>query len=149
MSDAVSIVGQGGKIVIEVFGYENPSASNVDDANWLSSRLSVEVGPFVGSFKAALTTYDLLVLCERLGAALHSLSGHVSFQSTEDNLTLEAEFARNGTAELKGVVQPSRSYNAALHYRFESEPGHLSQTLQELKLLTEKFPARQESSTVQ
>jgi hypothetical protein len=148
MSDAVSIVGQGGKIVIEVFGYENPSASNVDDANWLSSRFSVEVGPFAGSFKAALTTYDLLVLCERMETVLRTLSGQLSYQSTEDNLTLEAEFARNGTVELKGVVQPSGSYKAALHYRFESEPGHLSRTLQELKLLTEKFPAKQESSTV-
>jgi len=148
MSDTVSIVGQGGKIVIEVFGYENPSALNVDDANWLSSRISVDVEPFVGSFKAALTTYDLSVLYERLETVLHDLSGQFSFQSTEDNLTLEAEFARNGTVELKGVVQASGSYKATLHYRFESEPGRLYRAVQELKLLTEKFPAKQESSTV-
>src|ERR1700753_2654430 len=117
MSHTASIIGQGGKISIEVLGYENLHAPNPDDANWLTTKLSVEVGPFVGSFRAALTIYDLMVLYERLEGALSSLSGQFSFQSTEDNLTLEAKFARDGNVELEGVVQPSSSYKAALHYR--------------------------------
>ena len=56
----------------------------------------------------------------------------------------QAEFASGGTAELTGVVKPSGSYKAAIRYRFQSDPGHLT-TVKELKLLTEKFPAKQKS----
>jgi TonB family protein len=62
MENYISITGEGGRIAIEVLAYENPSAANQDDANWLATKLAVEAGPFSGSFKVAFTTHDLISL---------------------------------------------------------------------------------------
>lgn len=146
MNNIASIAGQDGKLIVEVLGYENPQASNVDDANWLAVLLSAVVGPFAGKFRVAFTAYDLLALYEKLKTVTMAFSGSVFFQSTEGNLSLEVKFASNGTATLEGVIQPSASYKASLHFRFEIDAGALAAAVKELSTLVEHFPARLETS---
>jgi hypothetical protein len=143
MEERITFTGDQGNFVIEVSAYENPSATHEDDANWLASRLTVSAEPFSGSFKAAFTTHDLASLHEQLKKALVSLSGTVTFQSTEDDLSLTIEFNKRGAASITGVAQPHGSRGAALHFRFDTEQSALTRTLHELEVVLRRFPVKQ------
>ncbi len=138
----ISITGEGGRITIEVLAYENPSAANQDDANWLATKLAVEAGPFSGSFKVAFTTHDFISLHDQLKKAAESLSGTVSFQNLEDDLSLNIEFDKRGRATVSGVAHPHGSQRVALHFRFETDQSVLNRTAQELGAVLRQFPVK-------
>jgi hypothetical protein len=142
MENHISVGGEQGRIAIEVLAYENPSAANQDDANWLATKLSVEAGPFSGSFKVAFTTHDLISLHDQIKKALESLSGTVSFQNLEDDLSLNIEFDKRGRASVSGVAHPHGSQRAALHFQFDTDQSVLSRTAQELGAVLRKFPVK-------
>jgi hypothetical protein len=75
MSHSVSFVGDGARITLEVFDYENPCAQNPDDASWLKAELTCAIGSFSGAWKTAFTTHDLAALHDRIEPALKSLCG--------------------------------------------------------------------------
>ncbi len=143
MSYKASVRGVGGKIEIEVFDYENPLAQNPDDASWLKAQITVQAGPFSGAFKTSLTTYDVVALGERIADALRSLSGQVSFETTEGDLILDAAFSSRGTVQVEGSVQPTGDAKAALQYGFEAEPSALDEMVRGPKAIREQFPAKQ------
>jgi hypothetical protein len=145
MSRRVTIAGHAGKIVLDVFGYENPTASDYDDANWLDAKLTADVGPFSGTFAIALRTTELVRLCSDLEPAVRSVSGHFSFESTETNLAIEGHFGHGGSVELTGAVRPPFEPRIALHFRLESDQSFLSRTVDELNLLINEFPVKDPS----
>jgi hypothetical protein len=59
MFNIAHIQGDKGQITVEVLGYENPTATDPDDANWLEAILKLKAGPFSGSLKLAMTTIEL------------------------------------------------------------------------------------------
>ncbi len=143
MSYKVSVEGEGATIGIEVFDYENPLAQHPDDASWLKAELTVQVGPFSGSFKTSVTTHDLAALCARTEQALQMLSGRVSFETTEGDLTLNMEFSKSGKVQIEGTAQPNGTLKTALQFRFQTDPSALDQMVRGLKVVTQRFPARQ------
>lgn len=143
MNYSVSFAGEGAKIVMEVFDYENPLAQHPDDASWLKTALTFEVGSFSGAFKTAFTTHDLVALHDRTEQVLKSLSGRASFQNTEGDLTLNVEFSKSGKVQIDGVAEPHGLVKAALHFSFASDPSAVAETVRELKHVIERFPVKQ------
>jgi hypothetical protein len=143
MNNKVSIKGDGGKIVVEVFDYENPLAQNPDDASWLKATLTCAIGSFSGAWETAFTTYDLMALHDRMEQVLRSAFGRASFQNTEGDLTLNVEFSKSGKVQIDGVAEPHGSVKAALHYIFASDPSAVAETVRELKQVIERFPVKQ------
>jgi|SRR5579875_3123064 len=143
MSYKASVRGTGALIEIEIFDYENPLARNPDDASWLKAEVTAQIGPFSGAFRTSVTTYDIAALGERTAEALRSLSGQVSFETTEGDLTLNITFSSRGSAEVEGSLQPNGLSKAALQYRFETEPSALDEMVRGLKAVSERFPAKQ------
>lgn len=143
MEQGITFSGDSGRIVIKVLDYERATADNKDDANWLTSIIAVEVPPFAGSFRAAFTTHELAGLYGRLQVPLQSLSGTVSFQNLEEDLTLEIQFANRGAVRVSGIAQPRRSAGVALHFRFESDQSLIGRAVEELSSVLRHFPVRQ------
>jgi len=143
MSHRIAFSGEGSSITIEVFDYENPLAKHPDDVSWLKAAVTVQAGPFSGTFKTSVTTHDLAALGEQMGQALQSLSQRISFQTTEGDLTLNVNFSKTGKVQIEGIAQPCGTVKTALQCRFESDPSTLDQTVRELKLVTKRFPAKQ------
>ena len=143
MSYRALVRGAGAMIQIEVFDYENPLAKNPDDASWLKAEITAQVGPFSGAFKTSVTTYDIAALLERMAEASRSLSGQVSFETTEGDLVLNAAFSSRGSARVEGSLQPNGDTKAALQYGFETEPSALDEMVRGLKAIVDRFPAKQ------
>lgn len=135
MSDTMeSIVfsGDGGRLTIEVLDYERPTASDVYDANWLKTTVSVAAGPFSGSFRANLTTWEFAKLHGQLAEAVERLSGRVDFESTESDVVLSVEFSHRGTATVSGLLRPNGSEKTTLSFNFETDQSMLADTVRQL-----------------
>jgi hypothetical protein len=137
--------GENQKVLIEVSGFERPSADNEADANWLASFLTVKAGPFSGTMRLAFMTHDLTVLRDRLKQALASQSGAVAFENTDGELSLAVDFNERGGASIKGVARTHGPLGAALHFQFETDQSALTQTLYQLEDALRAFPVRRRS----
>jgi hypothetical protein len=144
MSNTVEFAGDGGKIVIEIFGYERPVAPDVDmdDANWLDGKLIAEAGAFRGSFRISLMTTELIGFHKELGKTVEMLSGKVEFNSLESDLDLAISFGQHGSAEIRGVLRPGGWSPGVLHFQFQSDQSYLSKSVRDLESLTRQFPFR-------
>lgn len=147
MSNTVVFAGAGGKIEIEVFGYERSAVSDLDDANWLDARLLAEAGSFHGTFSLSLTTAELFSLCRDLEKAIDSLSGRVSLKSLESDLELTITFGARGAAEIAGVLRPGGWSPGVLHFQLQSDQSYLASSVQQLRSLTQQFPFREVSGS--
>lgn len=138
----VPIEGSGGSISIEVLGYENPTASNDSDANWLRSRIRIAAGPFSGETDAALTTQDFVYFERELAEALRTLKGKATFQTDEDSLRFDVEMSSRGAATVSGAVKAGGGSQASLRFSFETDQSYLAQTKRALGEIVEHFPVQ-------
>ena len=92
MASEFTFVAGNERLEFRVVGLERPSlgTENLDD--WLDSTVSVNIGAFTGSFKAAFTISDLIVLDEQLRNALSLHSGTASLQNSGGDISLSVEF---------------------------------------------------------
>jgi hypothetical protein len=139
----VPIKGDDGSISIEVVGYENATAGNDSDANWLTCRIEISAGPFRGQFDASLTTQDFADFRRQLDEVLQILKGKAVFQTHEDWLCLEIVMGTRGTAKVGGVAKISGGSKTSLSFTFETDQSYLAQTKNALDLMVRDFPVQQ------
>jgi len=139
----ITVEGEGGSITIQLRGYENPAADNDSDANWLSSRLSVSVGPFSGEFDAALTTQDLVALQQGLNTLLRDLKGKAAFRTDEDWLSFDIEMSATGAATLVGHATTRIGPRVRFDFSFQTDQSYLSRTKRALDAAVAAFPVLQ------
>lgn len=145
MSLEIKVGGHAACVTVEVFGYENPSAEDISDANWIRCQVKVKIGEreFSADFPASLTTHDFAQFREELDTVLGSLDGTASFLTDEEALCLSVVVHGTGRAEVKGVAQVCDNPQASLNFSFESDQSFLNQTLHDLQALIEKFPVKE------
>jgi hypothetical protein len=142
MTEGIKFWGEQGSLVMEVYGYERPTATNKDDANCLRCAMTMKAGPFAGTFDVAFTTYDFVKLRDDLKKALAALSGTISFQNTEGDVAFDIEFNKRGGASLRGTAHPHRWLEASLQFRLDTDQSALAQTLGQLEAVLRKLPVR-------
>ena len=130
------------RLEVRIIGFETSSLEKENAGNWLDSTITVNIGAFTGSFKAAFTTGDLITLDEQLRHGLASKSGIVSFKNTGGDLSFSVEFKHSANPILSGVIQPHRLPQGVLHFRLDISQAALFRTLQELEDALREFPAR-------
>ncbi|MES2222942.1 MAG: hypothetical protein V4587_18475 [Acidobacteriota bacterium] len=141
MTNTVLIRGDTGRISLEILGYENPMAKDISDLNWLRVKLDVVAGPFQGSVRVAVTTYELADFQQRLTGAVESVAGGVKFETLEGDLRVNIEFARTGVAGVQAdVFAYDGGTRSSIHCEFETDPITLEATVQDLRRLAEQFP---------
>jgi hypothetical protein len=142
MSLKVSIKGHGASIAIEVFGYENLSAQNASDANWLNCRVVVDMGQFVGNYDASFTTSDFIRFRNELKTLQNTMRGSASFVTDEEALNCTIEMRATGTALVKGTARVHGHTTATLSFSFESDQSFLAEALREVEAAVCEFPLK-------
>ncbi|MGH9768138.1 MAG: WapI family immunity protein [Blastocatellia bacterium] len=143
MSDEIEIAGQGASLKVEVLRYENISAQDLSDANWLSCSVQARVGSFSGNFSGSFTTNDFAQFRDELRELLARKSGTASFLTDEEQLRINLEVERTGTVQIEGSAQTSGMPQACLSFSFESDMSFLDQTLRDLEKLVKSFPVKE------
>jgi hypothetical protein len=136
----IVLEGHGGSVSIEIRDYENAAASDVSDANWLSSRISVTAGPFRGEFDAALTAQDLTYFRNGLAALLETLKGKAEFRSDEEWLSFDIDMQSLGTARVKGIAKANDGSESSLAFSFETDQSYLGKTKAAVDTAVGRFP---------
>jgi hypothetical protein len=142
MSLEIEIAGQTAQVRIEVFGYENPTAQESSDANWLTCRVEVRVRSFSGQVDAAFTTQDFAAFGRCLRSAVAEVKGAAAFETDENALQLNVEFTRTGAVRVSGTLREADRPQTSLTFSFESDQTFISRTADALDELTRRFPIR-------
>jgi hypothetical protein len=130
------------RLEVRIIGFETSGLEKENVGNRLGSTIVVSIGAFTGSFKAAFTPGDLIMLDEELRNALASRSDIVSFKNTGGDLSLSIEFKHPEKPILSGVIQPHRLPQGVLHFRLDISRAALYRTLEELENTLQKFSTR-------
>ncbi|MCL5773494.1 MAG: hypothetical protein M1536_03860 [Firmicutes bacterium] len=142
MSYPFEIAGHGARLSIEVFNYENSSAQNISDANWLKCRVVLNIYPFSGNFDASFTTQDFVRFLDDLRKILSELSGTASFLTDEDTLRLTVKMEKTGGVQISGIAEVSDQTHVTLSFSFKSDQTFVSQTYRELEAIVLQFPVK-------
>lgn len=143
MPDEIEIAGHGGSIKVEALRYENPSAKDLSDANWLSCNVQARIGSFSGNFSGSFTTNDFVQFRDELRGLLSRKSDTASFLTDEEQLRIKLEVGRTGTVQIEGSAQTYGMPQASLSFSFESDMSFLDQTLRDLEKLIRSFPVKE------
>lgn len=142
MSVEIKILGEAAGVKIEVLRYENRSAQNPSDANWLMCHAEVHVRSFAGRVDVAFTTHDFAAFGKCLRSAVTDLDGTATFETDENALRLVVELSRTGVAHISGALRDVDSPQTYLAFSFESDQTFLGRTANDVDELLRRFPVR-------
>lgn len=137
--NVLTVAGHGGRLQIEIFGYENLQAETESDANWLKVGVSLGVGGCTFRRRAGLTTRDLDAFCRDLAQAFTDLRGTVVLRTDEDWLRLSISFDTRGGVEIRGSVADDGA-DVTVEFGLESDQSFVSQTVSDLQEATRSWP---------
>jgi hypothetical protein len=155
--DAVVFSGHGGRLALQVRGYERPDGEpdyyegelDYYDANWLVTSVSVSAGAFSGSFEVCIGTYELERLHSDLKECVDHLTGTVVFENMEADLLVKIVFQKRGNAEISGEAKPGifprrdgDLGQGRLAFSFGSDQSYLAETVRQLGATIRRFPVR-------
>jgi hypothetical protein len=140
----VELKGEGGQVIVEVHGYENPDAQDVSDANWLNCVVSADVAGFTASFPTSFTTHDFKQFREELSRVYSELKGKASFLTDEDAFRMTIDVASTGRVSVSGVLQTFGSPNVSMKFSFLSDQSNLATTNRALEAILAEFPVKSE-----
>jgi hypothetical protein len=142
MAQTIEFRGEGAQLAVEVLGYENPAATNLWDAEWLSCRVSASIPGFEGHIEASLTTRDFERLLTELREALTRMSGSASLVTDEEQLRVRIDIRGAGAAEISGEVTSVGRPKGSLIFSFDSDQTYLLQILEVTERVVTMFPSR-------
>lgn len=135
-----SVNGEGGRLTVEVLGYENSRPQTVSDANWLRARIRFDAGGCALRIEAALTTQDVKYFFDELEGVLSSLDGSASLTTHEEAIGLRVKLTKTGAAHVSGELKELGAAKVKVEFEFESDQSYLGQTLAELRGIQLMYP---------
>ena len=138
----IMIVGEGGRVRIQVAGYERQAAENLSDANWLNCNVSVDVPPFSGRYDAAFSTQDFVDFSKQLGVLSEGLAGEAVFQTDEGALHLRLVMQSRGGLTIDGEAVAVMVGRTALKFKLLADQSHLSDLRRAVQAVSTEFPVR-------
>jgi len=145
----MEIRGHGGRIEVEVFNYERPTARDEHDANWLKAKCSVVVGEFTCVLRFSPATHDFIQFLAQLEEVVRQLKGNATFNTLGGELAVQIKIRSAGQADVFGRARSQSSLvpdQTALSFSFETHESFLAHALRELRTIVTQFPVRTANS---
>ena len=137
------LIGDRPEVVLTILGREFPTATNVDDANWLDARVRVVGETFAGTVSMTLTAGDLPQLRDDVAAYLRGDVSAVAYLALEEQLELSLEGER-GDSILRCVVRDrpgaAKSFGEDLALAFDVGRGFLERLVAALSECVRVYP---------
>jgi len=138
----INIVGENGKLTIEINRYERSTSKDVDDANWLNCTVYIDVPPFSGRYDASFSTRDFLTFGQELGVLSDHLSGQATFETDEGALRLRLVMGTRGEMMIEGEAEIRASARAALKFTLQADQSYLAELRRSVMAVSTEFPVR-------
>jgi hypothetical protein len=142
MGTPIELSGDEARIVIDVLGYENTRANDVDDANWLMCRVAVRVGPLSAKIEAAFTTSDFTDFRQSVEALLSGINDQASFATHEEALEIHLSRAGSGRIRVTGTARTFQVPGGTLSFSFDSDHPALEHMHRDVAGVINQYPYR-------
>lgn len=140
----ITLGGHGGRVVVTVLGYENPSATSPSDANWLNCEILVRIGGWEGGVRAALTTEDFATFSKELRAVLDGTEVYAALDTMEEALSFKVEMTRTGHCRLSGTVRDRSNVDVKFSFVLQSDQTFLRPALARIEQVERAFPVHRQ-----
>jgi hypothetical protein len=133
-----------GRLTIEVGGYaQRVGATNISDANWLTVKVTVDVGSFSGTYGASFFTDDFVSFESQLTEMHQSLRGGAKFETPEGQLELQLACSALGNITLKGIARDHPGIGSTLSFSITFDQTQLGSSLTQMRQVLSEYPPRQ------
>lgn len=133
-----------GRLTIEVGGYsQRVGATNIYDANWLTVKVTVDVGSFSGTYGASFFTNDFVSFESQLAEMYQSLRGGAKFETPEGQLELQLTCSPLGSITLKGTARDDAGIGNTLSFSITFDQTQLGSSLTQMRRVLSEYPPRQ------
>jgi hypothetical protein len=127
------------RLVLTVYGYEHPGATNYDDANWVMAKARLMGGRHGNDFQAttgvSLRTVELKAFRDSLATLLERLTGEVRMEHMEQQVC-----CTNGRGEMEASLR--EHVGAELRIQSPIDQTYLAPTVADLDTVLRLFPPR-------
>jgi len=138
----IEFKGDEGVVAIEVTSYVYPVPETESDANWLSSVVTLSVGPFSAKLSAFLDTSDVLQLLQQIEAIYSACDGVANLTPDEETVSLRISVTKVGRVTITGRVESTSGGRATLTFEINSDQSYLPAVIDQLKSVVNTFPVR-------
>jgi hypothetical protein len=140
MGTEITIRGDSLAIRLAVIGYENPEATDVDDANWLAVTATVEAPGLFASTKLSLVAAELKEFRDQLRMSQETLAGSARLESLEQAISVNVVYGSLGRARISGELRLNGGESLKLTFSGETDQTLLQSVLVALDEAVSAYP---------
>lgn len=142
MTVPVVFRGEGCEVQLEIIGYENASALDYSDANWLSCRATASCAGVNAASSLAITTRDLVRFAQELEAVLRSPGGAAILGTDENQIRLRVSLGKTGEGRFDGELTTPGRPRASMSFSCDTDQTYVRASLKEIAHAISEFPER-------
>lgn len=132
------------RLRLQVLGRTYPQKSDYWDGNWLSTKIEVKSGAFVGAYTATLRSDEVETFRSQLQELAEGERDGAQFEATEDWLQIDA--ARDSEGAILRCLCKSRSgAEGGLTFNVTLSSEAVTALLEQLEAIMQEFPVVGES----
>lgn len=132
------LIGNDGKLEINILRRSNLEADDYWDGNWLDSEIRIDVQSFKSLYGTNLRVDDLQMFCERLIALRGNKENEAEFTTLEDGLYLHCKLEYNGIINCRGKA--NNDTGNSLEFRLQTDLVSLDIFIHELEVVLKSYP---------
>ena len=124
---------------IDVLSYQHPNSTDLTDLNWLSCKVSCQIGSLGIKEILSLEPYDFIELQKSIIAFTEYISNTIEFQTLEDQLRFTIKRGKSTHIIMQGKITTMPPVYGSFSFEFEAESLFFS-TIESLKNIILHFP---------
>jgi hypothetical protein len=129
-------------ISIDVLRRNDKGSNDYWDANWLTTKISVCVGAWQGSYQAELRVEEFIKLKEELEKLYKKLDYTFELRPMEPWVILKFSGSKTGQIEVQGEACDTLGIGNTLKFLLEIDQTCLPKIIENLKEINNKFPIK-------
>lgn len=142
MTESMITIGSSRSECITIAVERRSYADSTDywDGNWCNATIRAKLGGFQAKCDASLRTTDFAELLEGVKTLYVSLEHKAVFETMEEQLSLVMQGDDKGHITVSGTLLDQPGIGNALRFQFEMDQSYLPSLINELEMVTVRFP---------
>ncbi len=137
----MKLLGDSGKLEINILGRNHPDSLDFWDGNWLNSEVKIDVPGFNVFYETNLRLDDISRFYQALIKLKSGASKEAEFTTLEDGLYFHIALERNGSINCNGKA--SNNLGNTLNFILDTDLATLDNFVGEIDAILKSYPLRE------
>lgn len=139
----MKVLGDSGKLEINILGRNNPDSLDFWDGNWVNSEIKIDVPGFNAFYKTNLRLDDISRFYQALIKLKNGTSKEAEFTTLEESLYLHFLVEKTGSITCNGKAK--NNLGSTLNFILGTDLSTLDNFVREIDAALKSYPLREES----